>query len=308
MNKIKVSIGIPAFNAEENIRELVQSLLSQSKNRFQLSEIIVFCDGCSDNTVNQVKQINDFKKIIKVIDSRERHGMAYGVKKMLSIYKGDIFILLNDDIGIFNKNVLTEAISQFSKKTNIGLVSGNPQPLPGKNFIEKAGVSSFKSWEKMRNSVANGNNVFSCDGKFLALSRKFTNKLTLPTDNNKLGNIDVYLYYSCITSGFSYRHSSKAIAYYSFPSNLSDFLKWNTRNFINTQIARNTFGEMVDRENIKPKFSFFKATLTEFIKNPIGIAFIILMGQYCRIKAIEGLKTFKPTWESLRSTKIKLAI
>ena len=49
--KLTVTIGIPAYNEEANVRNLLVSLLAQKETNFKLQEIIVVSDGSTDKTV-----------------------------------------------------------------------------------------------------------------------------------------------------------------------------------------------------------------------------------------------------------------
>src|SRR3989344_8939516 len=70
----KVSIGIPAYNEEANIKNLLTALLAQKQENFELLEIIVISDGSDDNTVEQAKSLASEK--ISVIDGKDRKGQA----------------------------------------------------------------------------------------------------------------------------------------------------------------------------------------------------------------------------------------
>jgi glycosyltransferase involved in cell wall biosynthesis len=50
MKKINVTIGIPCFQAEANIKTLLSSLIKQNENYCKVVKIIVYCDGCTDAT------------------------------------------------------------------------------------------------------------------------------------------------------------------------------------------------------------------------------------------------------------------
>ena len=58
MKKLRISIGIPAYNEGGNIARLLRSVLGQKKREL-IDEIIVISDGSSDNTVSEVKTFND---------------------------------------------------------------------------------------------------------------------------------------------------------------------------------------------------------------------------------------------------------
>lgn len=48
MKKLSVSVGIPAYNEEQNIASLIFGILKQKVNNITLKEIIVISDGSTD--------------------------------------------------------------------------------------------------------------------------------------------------------------------------------------------------------------------------------------------------------------------
>ena len=70
--KPTVTIGIPAYNEEANIKNLLDSILSQIQNNFIIDEIIVVSDGSSDKTADIVRSLNN--SLINLIEDKERLG------------------------------------------------------------------------------------------------------------------------------------------------------------------------------------------------------------------------------------------
>ena len=70
MNKLPlpiVSVIIPMFNVEKYIEKCIISVLGQTFKNF---EVICVDDGCSDNTLNILKQFTDPR--IKLIQQQNR--------------------------------------------------------------------------------------------------------------------------------------------------------------------------------------------------------------------------------------------
>src|SRR5690242_10839999 len=96
MKKLSVSVGIPAYNEEANIKALLLSILSQKGNNFTLKEIIVVSDCSNDNTVAEVKNVKS-KKII-LIQNRKRSGAAIGQNKIVDFFSGEVLVIFNADV------------------------------------------------------------------------------------------------------------------------------------------------------------------------------------------------------------------
>ncbi len=302
-NKIsQVTVGIPTYFAENNIKNLLKSLLNQKGNNFQLTKIIVYYDQSGDNTLKKVKELIDKK--IEIVDGKTRQGFAQGVKKIISMNKSDILLLLNDDIKINDREFIFKLIQPFNLESNIGLVCGNPQPLEPISFVDKALSSRLKASEHLSYKVKNGNNIFSCDGKILALSKKFIQNLKLPKNNFEIGNVDAFLYFACITSGFRYFFVRNAYVYYRNPTTLSDYSKWISRNNTQKYILHKNFDvDLINKEYTKPKRLLISTVLKQLIINPVGFLFIFSIEVFNIIKARNLLGNLTSTWEIVETTK-----
>jgi len=300
-NKLSVSIGIAAYNAQNNISRLLTALLKQKETDFNLKRIVVHSDASSDDTVKIIKSFRNRK--IKVIDNKKRKGFGGSIKSLLDQVEGDIAVLLNDDIRITDLNLINKLIQPFISEAKIGLVCGHPLPLPPENFIENAALSSYKAFDRMRTYIKNGNSKYSCDGKILVLNSQFVNKLDFPTNFKKMGNVDAYMYFSCIEKGFEFRFIKDAVVYYRNPQNITDLINWQIRNNSNKFVLRKRFKKIIDQEYYKPPLLYWRCMLMEFIKNPLGCTFIFIFRFYINYQANKYSKAFNPTWELISTSK-----
>ena len=65
MSNPTVSVIIPVYNAQEGIKQCMDSLLNQSFTDF---EIILLNDGSTDNSLEVIKGYADANDFIRVID------------------------------------------------------------------------------------------------------------------------------------------------------------------------------------------------------------------------------------------------
>jgi len=75
-NKPTITIGIPAYNEEQNIANMLDSVLAQ-KGSFKLEKIIVACDGCLDKTPDIVRKFQMQNKNIILLEGKRREGKLY---------------------------------------------------------------------------------------------------------------------------------------------------------------------------------------------------------------------------------------
>ena len=220
---MEVIVAIPAYNAEENIRYLVDSLLIQKETNFLIKKIIVYSDASTDKTIKSLQNIKNRKLLL--IDSTKRRGFAGAVKFILRNYiLSDAVLLLNDDIIITDNSFVEKIVNKYSKAQNAGLVCANPMPLKSNRFIENAVSSGYFAYKRMSMYLSNGINIFTCDGKLMLLSREFINTINLPKNESLMGNVDAYFYFVCKKNKFNYIFVPNALYYFRSPSTIADFV------------------------------------------------------------------------------------
>ena len=297
-NTKTVSIGIPAFNEEANIAYLLDSIVGQSQKSIKIAEILVISDGSTDQTVELSKSIKD--KRIKVIEDHKRLGKGARINQLMKLYKGDFLVLFDADVALKDKNAIEILLSSFDENEKIGIVCGNPIPLKSNSFIGKASNNLFIADDYIRNNFKNGHNIFSALGLMMALNKKLTRKIKLPSTTQ---GDDMFIYLSCKTKGFEYRRNRKARVYYRTPQSVRDFLKQSARHMS----AYREYGNYFDQEMIKEEMTVplkikIRVPLYQAVKNPAGWIFLKLL-------AIAGREIGKHQhntgiWDSVSSTKI----
>ncbi len=299
--KISVTIAVAAYNAQGNIEPLIEALVEQNQNNVNIEKIIVYSDSSDDRTVELAQKYRDSR--LMVIDSKTRGGFAKSVQKILEMSNSDFTILLNDDIKIEDDLFVNKYVKVFLDDANQGLITGNPQPFTPKKFLEKMAFSGFKIYEQLRYQNNDGNNILSCDGKTLGLSRKFIEQLKFPANPGLMGNVDSFLYYSCLSKGFKYGHAKNAVVYFKQSGTFHDYIKWMIRNNSDRTLLVEQFGNLVDKESKISLRWFAYFTFKEFVIHPIRVISLVVLGIYIRVISLSSKKKFNPTWDVVSSTK-----
>lgn len=302
---MKVTVGIPTFNSEANIITVLESLLSQKTEGLRF-RILVMDDASTDTTVSKCREWLKKNRGVQVIANKKRRGFAGEVKDLMKRSDGEVLVIINDDVLINDKRLLQKIVGAFTKNDRVGMVSTHTLPLRGGNFVQRACAVAFDAFEEIRYGIRKGNNLFTCDGKAIALSKEFVSSLRLPSDNAKLGNVDSYLYLCCRRNGFEYKHVRNARVYFKFPDNWKDYLLSCERNNANKFLFQNEFGDSVEREYKIPGKLYWSATLKQLVMNPVESVVIFLMNKIGMSRAKSLGRNFEPMWESVRSTKRNL--
>lgn len=93
MNKIKISVIIPVYNAEQYLKQCMESVLGQT-----LKEIEIICidDGSTDNSLNILKEYQKKDNRI-IIFSQENQGAAVARNRGLELAKGIYVAFMDPD-------------------------------------------------------------------------------------------------------------------------------------------------------------------------------------------------------------------
>ena len=100
----KVSISIPVFNGEKTIKEVIDSINSQS---IKFDEVILINDFSTDNTMKIVDSFPEIKKI----NNNENKGLSYCRNLGIKISRNEIVAGIDADV-VFDKYWLENIIEK----------------------------------------------------------------------------------------------------------------------------------------------------------------------------------------------------
>jgi len=92
MNKMKISVVVPSYNAENYIAETLRSIQRQLVEPF---EVIVVDDCSTDNTVQTVKNVGWHK--IRVLRNKKNMGIGFTRQRGAEVAKGEYVAFLSAD-------------------------------------------------------------------------------------------------------------------------------------------------------------------------------------------------------------------
>ncbi|MBU0732037.1 glycosyltransferase [Patescibacteria group bacterium] len=123
------SIGICAYNEENNIGKLLDNLREQIGN-----EIIVVASGCTDDTVEIVDSKKAKDDRIKLFVQEQREGKSSAANLFIKNSSNNLLVLLSADI--LPDNDAIEKLIQVFKDDKIGMAGARPIPVnTHKTFI-----------------------------------------------------------------------------------------------------------------------------------------------------------------------------
>jgi len=95
---VEISIVIPVYNEEENIKELHTRLTNALPAITENYEILFVDDGSIDNSFAILKELNKEDKKVKVIKFRRNFGQSAAISAGFDYAKGDVIITMDGDL------------------------------------------------------------------------------------------------------------------------------------------------------------------------------------------------------------------
>lgn len=266
-----VTIGIPAYNEQYNIGNILKQILQQKQEGFVIEKIIVASDGSTDNTVEVANKF--VGNGIFVIAGEENRGQNYRQNEIISNTLSDILVLLNADIQLGNNEVVYSLVSPLLKGADLSAQWA--KPLKPHTFLERILCAGFDLKYFIYNRYKDGDNIYTCVGHMRALSRRLYSNIIFPADS---GGEDQFLYLACIAGGYRYKHSSDAKAFFRLPSVWGDYVKYARRIFQTQRKHENIFSdEIIQDEMYLPVSLKIKGCIYAIIRHPFNTLLYIVI-------------------------------
>ncbi len=97
MNKL-VSIIVPAYNEEENIKPLISAVDSMIKESGLECELIIVDDGSTDKTYEFATELTEGREDIKLIRDNRNQGKTHAILSGLDASSGEYIAILDADL------------------------------------------------------------------------------------------------------------------------------------------------------------------------------------------------------------------
>jgi len=120
---MKITIALPCFNEEENIKRIPAEVLPVLEKIGYDFEIIIVDDGSVDNSVAEVKKIENFR--VHLLKHNKNLGMGAALQTAIKNANSDIFIALDSDFT-FHPNLIPSLLKAFQDNPEIDCVIGSP--------------------------------------------------------------------------------------------------------------------------------------------------------------------------------------
>ncbi len=299
MDKKSVLIGIPAYNEEKNILNLLDCLIRQKRNNYDLHAIVVACDGSTDSTPALVNEYSQKHKEVILKDDRQRKGKSERLNDFYRDLKADVFFAIDADVTFKDDDIIDNMVTCF-QDPKIGLTAANDAPLPGKNFVGKCCEAYEDFWTETVNRVKDGNNVHAHPGHVSAGSREFLSRVRIPSD---IVADDHFLYFECIKKGFIFRSCRLSNGYIKVPETFADFMRQSTRFYDSAEQIKKYFGETAEEAYRIPFSAKLKAYVIIGSQRPIYLAGALILQLLQRFLGRKYTSGNTRLWTTITSSK-----
>lgn len=140
---IECSIGIMAYNEEQNIARCLEAILSQKLKKVRIKEILVIASGCTDKTIPIAKRFAKTDNRIRIFIQKEREGKSSAVNIFLKHAKYKIVVCAGADT-IPQEDVIEKLVSPFINP-KVGMTGARPIPVDSSNTF--FGFAAHLLWE-----------------------------------------------------------------------------------------------------------------------------------------------------------------
>lgn len=114
MKNLKLSVVIPAYNEEKNIKNTLTLLNEYLKKNFSDFEIIVINDGSTDKTEEIIKELG----FARLFSEEKNRGKGYAVKKGILNAEGDCIFFTDADLSYSPEYIKLAAELMQKEKTD----------------------------------------------------------------------------------------------------------------------------------------------------------------------------------------------
>lgn len=205
-----ITIGIPAYNEEQNMPGLLQELEAQAGK--QVWEIII-SDDSTDGTPDIVRDHARRSRVdIVHLHHKKRRGAAAAWTEIFDRARGDAIVLYDADTLPAPRCTVRLAASLGGN----GLVASNSQPVHAQGTAGRA--SAFIShW--LRSVRKAGLSKYTVMGRGLAIDAKAAKKIAIP---DQIIAIDLYLQCRVLEMGLGVAYDDDAVVYFRPAQNMQD--------------------------------------------------------------------------------------
>jgi poly-beta-1,6-N-acetyl-D-glucosamine synthase len=229
--KLVCSIGITAYNEEQNIGHLLEALIEQHLYRVEIAEIIIVASACTDRTIPIVQQYMARDPRVRLIEQPKREGKTSAINLFLAAAQSDICILESGDT-IPNEYAVEHLVRMFDDPM-VGMVGAQKMAVNTPDHI--VGLLSHLRLRMEHELCLEIPRL----GEMIAFRKLFDH---IPPE---VAMDEAFVEAFVVKRGMSVRYAPDAIVYNTGPDNIGDFVRQRRRNHAGHLYLKHKYGYAV---------------------------------------------------------------
>ncbi|OGG12592.1 hypothetical protein A3D77_04615 [Candidatus Gottesmanbacteria bacterium RIFCSPHIGHO2_02_FULL_39_11] len=214
MRTLSVAICIPAYNEQQNIRKILEALLTQKTDKIHITKIVVVSSGSTDKTNKIVHKLSDANPLITLITQKRREGKSNAINAFLKTTDEPIVVVESADT-IPEYDAIEKLCLPLVENEKIGMTGGAPVPINNRNTFIGYVVHSW--WWFHRNIPRFGEII------------AFRN--ILPEIAGESAVDEAYIQAKMVQKGYKVVHIDEAVVRNKGPESIADMIMQRRRIF-----------------------------------------------------------------------------
>jgi len=225
------SVGITAHNEEKNIGKLLDAMIHQKLDQVEISEIIVVASGCTDNTVEIIREHASQDVRIKLFVQENREGKTSAINVFLQNAREDICVLESGDTLPREDSI--ENLVKLFENPSVGMTGAQKVPVNVPEHV--VGYMSHLRLQMEHQLCLE----IPRTGELIAFRKVFTH---LPPD---VAMDEAFVEAIVIKRGLEVHYAPDALVYNMGPETLGEFIMQRRRNYAGHLHLRRKYGYRV---------------------------------------------------------------
>lgn len=304
-NKVTLTIGIPAFNEEQNIQTLLETIMRQKQDTFNLEKILVYSDASSDKTNQLVEEYEKKYSQIELIKGKEQKGKYSRMNELFALSKTDILIILDADIALGGNKFIEYLVTYLISDSGALSVSARNVLLRPQRFEARMLYTYFTLWDNFLLNAITGDIPNHFTGTATAFKGSYASTLRIPPNVN---NPHHFLYLAAKSKN-GFRYCAQAVVLQHAPATISELNAILTRKIMQSDsVLEAMFGkETIQKLHYVPKKAKVRAVLKSFLYDPLYTPLALLITIYASRMSGYLKKDSSQLWKINTSTKRAIA-
>ncbi len=229
--KLRCSVGVTAYNEEQNIGPLLEALVDQHLHDVEIAEIIVVASACTDKTVPIVREFMARDSRVRLIEQPKREGKTSAVNQFIAAAQTDICVLESGDT-IPHEYAVEHMVRMFADP-NVGMVGAHKVPVNTPDHI--AGLLTHLRLRMEHELCLEIPRL----GEMIAFRKVFER---IPAD---VAMDEAFVEAFIVKRGMEVKYAPDAIVYNTGPTTIGDFMRQRRRNHAGHLFLKHKYGYAV---------------------------------------------------------------